>query len=71
MDKNKQLKMGAKFLWTASLILILISCQSEKKEIKIRFTANEKNYEISAKDKIIFLSNCDSVTSPVSNSFLD
>ncbi|HQW44958.1 MAG TPA: hypothetical protein PLX74_12320 [Chitinophagaceae bacterium] len=51
MDKNKQLKMGAKFLWTASLILILISCQSEKKEIKIRFTANEKNYEISAKDK--------------------
>lgn len=43
--------MRAKFFRIASLVLILTSCQPEHKEVMIQFTANDKSYEISGKDK--------------------
>lgn len=43
--------MTIKHLYTLSLVLLLISCQTAKKKIKIQFTANGKKYEISGKNK--------------------
>jgi hypothetical protein len=43
--------MRIKIFWILSIFLFLISCQSEKKEPGIQFTANGKRYEISGKDK--------------------
>lgn len=40
-----------KYFYTLLVILIFTSCQLEKKKIRIQFTANDKMYEISGKDK--------------------